>query len=126
MFIEDSDILSPGTAAVRTVHDPTALTGGMLSEAERHLRAHNSAASLTLFGQELNDEAYAICKADMLIKGEDVRTIIPGKRGPSTRWLRAGLHDFLDGLGGKADRPRSLRPPSCSPGPVPVTGSFVV
>ncbi|CAH0164611.1 class I SAM-dependent DNA methyltransferase [Roseomonas sp. CECT 9278] len=78
LFIEDSDILSPGTAAVRTVYDPTAGTGGMLSEAERHLRAHNSAASLTLFGQELNDEAYAICKADMLIKGQDVRNILPG------------------------------------------------
>lgn len=78
LFIEDSDILSPGTAAVRTVYDPTAGTGGMLSEAERHLRAHNPAASLTLFGQELNDEAYAICKADMLIKGQDVRNILPG------------------------------------------------
>lgn len=78
LFIEDSDILSPGTAAVRTVYDPTAGTGGMLSEAERHLRAHNPAASLTLFGQELNDEAYAICKADMLIKRQDVRNILPG------------------------------------------------
>jgi len=78
LFIEDSHILSPGTAAVRTVYDPTAGTGGMLSEAERHLRAHNPAASLTLFGQELNDEAYAICKADMLIKGQDVRNILPG------------------------------------------------
>jgi type I restriction enzyme M protein len=78
LFIEDSDILNPGTAAVRTVYDPTAGTGGMLSEAERHLRAHNPAASLTLFGQELNDEAYAICKADMLIKGQDVRNILPG------------------------------------------------
>jgi len=78
LFIEDSDILSPGAAAVRTVYDPTAGTGGMLSEAERHLRAHNPAASLTLFGQELNDEAYAICKADMLIKGQDVRNILPG------------------------------------------------
>ena len=78
LFIEDSDILSPGTAAVRTVYDPTAGTGGMLSEAERHLRSHNPAASLTLFGQELNDEAYAICKADMLIKGQDVRNILPG------------------------------------------------
>jgi type I restriction enzyme M protein len=78
LFIEDSDILSPGTAAVRTVYDPTAGTGGMLSEAERHLRAHNPAASLTLFGQELNDEAFAICKADMLIKGQDVRNILPG------------------------------------------------
>ncbi|PZW36968.1 type I restriction enzyme M protein [Humitalea rosea] len=78
LFIEDSDILTPGTAAVRTVYDPTAGTGGMLSEAERHLRAHNPAASLTLFGQELNDEAYAICKADMLIKGQDVRNILPG------------------------------------------------
>lgn len=78
LFIEDSDILTPGTPAVRTIYDPTAGTGGMLSVAGEHLLAHNAAASLTMFGQELNDESYAICKADMLIKGQDVRNIVPG------------------------------------------------
>ena len=78
LFIEDNDILTPGTAAVRSIYDPTAGTGGMLSVAGEHLLEHNSAATLTMFGQELNDESYAICKADMLIKGQDVRNIIPG------------------------------------------------
>ena len=78
LFIEDSDILSPGNPAVRTIYDPTAGTGGMLSVAGEHLIAHNPAARLTMFGQELNDESYAICKADMLIKGQDVRNITPG------------------------------------------------
>jgi type I restriction enzyme M protein len=78
LFIEDSDILTPGNPAVRTIYDPTAGTGGMLSVAGEHLLAHNPAARLTMFGQELNDESYAICKADMLIKGQDVRNIVPG------------------------------------------------
>ncbi|MFK4047129.1 N-6 DNA methylase [Roseomonas mucosa] len=78
LFIEDSDILTPNTSAVRTIYDPTAGTGGMLSVAAEHLLEHNPQASLTMFGQELNDESYAICKADMLIKGQDVRNIVPG------------------------------------------------
>ncbi|WP_191057594.1 type I restriction-modification system subunit M [Geminicoccus harenae] len=78
LFIEDSDILTPGTPAVRTIYDPTAGTGGMLSVAGEHLLEHNPAARLTMFGQELNDESYAICKADMLIKGQDVRNIVAG------------------------------------------------
>ncbi|WP_368419550.1 hypothetical protein [Rhodovarius sp.] len=47
LFIEDSDILTPGTAAVRAIYDPTAATGGMLSVAGEHLLEHNPAASLT-------------------------------------------------------------------------------
>ncbi len=78
LFVEDSDILTPGNPAVRTIYDPTAGTGGMLSVAAEHLLAHNPAAQLTMFGQELNDESYAICKADMLIKGQDIRNIVPG------------------------------------------------
>jgi type I restriction enzyme M protein len=78
LFVEDSDILTPGNPVVRTIYDPTAGTGGMLSVAGEHLLEHNPKASLTMFGQELNDESYAICKADMLIKGQDVRNIVPG------------------------------------------------
>jgi len=78
LFIEDSDILTPGKPVVRTIYDPTAGTGGMLSVAGEHLIAHNEAAALTMFGQELNDESYAICKADMLIKGQDIRNIAVG------------------------------------------------
>ena len=78
LFIEDDDILTPGKPVVRTVYDPTAGTGGMLSVAAEHLLEHNPTAQLTMFGQELNDESYAICKADMLIKGQDVKNIVVG------------------------------------------------
>jgi type I restriction enzyme M protein len=77
LFVEDDDALSkPGV--VRTIYDPTAGTGGMLSVAEERLSEHNPGARLTMFGQELNPESYAICKADMLIKGQDVTNIVFG------------------------------------------------
>jgi type I restriction enzyme M protein len=78
LFIEDDDVLTPGSAVVRTIYDPTAGTGGMLSIAGEYLLEHNPQARLTMFGQELNDESYAICKADMLIKGQPVENIIAG------------------------------------------------
>ncbi|CAM3155268.1 type I restriction-modification system subunit M [Cupriavidus taiwanensis] len=78
IFIEDSDVLTAGNAVVRTIYDPTAGTGGMLSVADEFLREHNPSARLTMYGQELNDESYAICKADMLIKGQDVGNIVAG------------------------------------------------
>lgn len=77
IFIEDDEILSrPGV--VRTIYDPTAGTGGMLSIAGEYLEEHNPKARLTVYGQELNPESYAICKADMLIKGQDVSKIAFG------------------------------------------------
>jgi len=77
LFIEDDDALSlPGI--VRSLYDPTAGTGGMLSVAEEYLAQLNPQARLTMFGQELNPESYAICKADMLIKGQDVSNIVFG------------------------------------------------
>jgi type I restriction enzyme M protein len=77
LFIEDDDVLAkPGV--VRTIYDPTAGTGGMLSVAGEYLAEHNPQARLTMFGQELNPESYAICKADMLIKGQDVANIVFG------------------------------------------------
>ncbi|WP_246707128.1 class I SAM-dependent DNA methyltransferase [Mesorhizobium sp. NZP2077] len=77
LFVEDDAILSkPGV--VRTIYDPTAGTGGMLSVAGEHLVEHNDKASLVMYGQELNPESYAICKADMLIKGQDVANIVFG------------------------------------------------
>jgi type I restriction enzyme M protein len=77
LFIEDDEVLSK-QHVVRTIYDPTAGTGGMLSIAGEYLEEHNPGARLTMHGQELNDESYAICKADMLIKGQDVANIIPG------------------------------------------------
>lgn len=77
IFIEDDDVLSkPGV--VRTIYDPAAGTGGMLSIAGEYLDEHNPQARLTMYGQELNPESYAICNADMLIKGQDVSNIVFG------------------------------------------------
>ncbi|MAC59782.1 MAG: restriction endonuclease subunit M [Novosphingobium sp.] len=77
LFVEDDDVLSkPGI--VRSIYDPTAGTGGMLSVADEYLREHNPQAHLTMSGQELNPESYAICKADMLIKGQDIARIVQG------------------------------------------------
>ena len=75
LFIEDDQALTkPGV--VRSIYDPTAGTGGMLSVAEEHLASLNPNARLVMYGQELNPESYAICKADMLIKGQDIANII--------------------------------------------------
>ena len=77
LFNGDDEILStPGV--VRTMYDPTAGTGGMLSVAEEHLRKFNDRAVLKLFGQEFEDETYAICKADMLMRGQDPANIQNG------------------------------------------------
>ena len=77
IFIEDDDALTQA-GIVRSLYDPTAGTGGMLSVAEEHLVSHNPSARLVLSGQELNAESYAICKADMLIKGQDIHSICFG------------------------------------------------
>ena len=77
LFIEDDQALTkPGV--VRSLYDPTAGTGGMLSVADEHLSSLNRDARLVMYGQELNPESYAICKADMLIKGQDIANIIFG------------------------------------------------
>jgi type I restriction enzyme M protein len=70
IFAEDNAALAE-KGAVRTVYDPTAGTGGMLSLAEEHLREENPDARLTLYGQEINDQSYAICKSDLLAKGQN-------------------------------------------------------
>ena len=73
---DDEALAKPGV--VRTMYDPTAGTGGILSVGEAVARSINKSAIIRLFGQELNDESYAICKADMLIKGQDPKNIIRG------------------------------------------------
>lgn len=77
LFIEDGKALTkPGT--VRTIFDPACGTGGMLSVAEDHLRELNPNARLEVFGQELNPETYAICRSDMMLKGQDASHIVCG------------------------------------------------
>jgi len=93
LFIEDDDALSkPGV--VRSLYDPTAGTGGMLSVADEHLAEINPAARLVMYGQELNPESYAICKADMLIKGQDIANIIFGNT-LSADGLLGKLFDYM-------------------------------
>ncbi|GII22717.1 type I restriction-modification system subunit M [Planosporangium mesophilum] len=70
----DDDALSvPGVS--RTVMDPACGTGGMLSAAEEHITRLNPAATVKVFGQELNPESWAICRSDMMIKGQDPENI---------------------------------------------------
>jgi type I restriction enzyme M protein len=61
---------------VKTIYDPACGTGGMLSVAEEYIRQLNSDARPLLYGQDWNDEAWAVCKSDMLIKGEEADNII--------------------------------------------------
>ncbi|MEB0899181.1 type I restriction-modification system subunit M [Citrobacter portucalensis] len=74
VFIGDDDALTKD-GIIRTIYDPTAGTGGFLSSGMEYLHELNPNAVMRAFGQELNPESYAICKADMLIKGQDVSRI---------------------------------------------------
>ncbi len=77
LFATDDEVLSkPGV--VRSVYDPTAGTGGMLSVADDYIHHLNPEARLTLFGQDYNDESFAIAKADMVIKGQEIENMVFG------------------------------------------------
>ena len=70
LLCEDAGALTePG--AIRTIYDPACGTGGMLSVAEEYVRELNESARLIAFGQELNPESFAVCKSDLVIKGQD-------------------------------------------------------
>lgn len=73
LFNNDNSILTGNVA--KTLYDPTAGTGGMLSVAEEYLSRLNKNAKLICYGQEINDQTFAICKGDMLIKGNDANNI---------------------------------------------------
>ena len=77
LFCDDSDLLA-GNNVVKTVYDPACGTGGMLSVSEEYLHELNAGARLMAFGQEINDQTFAICQADMLIKGNDASLIKNG------------------------------------------------
>jgi type I restriction enzyme M protein len=74
VFMEDDEALTQD-GIIRTIYDPTAGTGGFLSSGMEYVHELNPNAVMRAFGQELNPESYAICKADMLIKGQDVSRI---------------------------------------------------
>jgi len=73
----DNDALTKPNI-VRSIYDPAAGTGGMLSIAEDHIKALNPSATLTLAGQEINPQSYAICKADLIVKGQAADAIVLG------------------------------------------------
>jgi type I restriction enzyme M protein len=76
LYTGEDDIYKPGI--IRTIYDPACGTGGMLSVSEEYIREHNPSAHLELFGQDFNDESFAICCSDLLIKDEPVDNIICG------------------------------------------------
>jgi type I restriction enzyme M protein len=78
LWINDSKPMKPG--AIINLYDPTSGTGGMLTEAEQYFREHNGDASsvINLFGQDLNEEIYAIARADLMIKGQNPENIRHG------------------------------------------------
>ncbi|CAH0311343.1 type I restriction-modification system subunit M [Rhodococcoides fascians] len=89
---DDDALIKPGT--VRTIYDPAAGTGGMLSTAYDHLIEMNHSARPVLYGQEINPRSYAMCKSDMIIKSQDVDNIYLGDT--LTDDGHAGRHfDFL-------------------------------
>lgn len=77
LFYDDSDVLA-GNNVAKTIYDPACGTGGMLSVAEEYLHQLNATTELMAFGQEINDQTFAICKADMLIKGNNADFIKDG------------------------------------------------
>lgn len=77
LFMNDREILTK-KGVVKTIFDCCAGTGGMLSVAEEYLAELNPDARLEVFGQELNAESYAICKSDMLIKGQNPSNVAKG------------------------------------------------
>jgi len=74
LFVDDRKILTQD-GIVKTLYDPACGTGGMLSVAEQYIKELNRNAELIVFGQEINPESYAICKSDMLIKGQNPSNI---------------------------------------------------
>ena len=79
IFAPDGEILTR-KGIVKTLFDPAAGTGGMLSVSEEYLRELNPDARLEVFGQDYNDQSYAICGSDMMIKGQSMENI---RRGDS-------------------------------------------
>ncbi|EII3093330.1 SAM-dependent DNA methyltransferase [Vibrio cholerae] len=92
LFTNEDELTSSGL--VRSIYDPTAGTGGFLSSGMEYVHKLNEKASLSAFGQELNPESYAICKADMLIKGQKVDNIKLGNT-LSNDQLRTDKFDYM-------------------------------
>lgn len=103
----DADLKTPGV--IRSVYDPTAGTGGMLSAADNKIKAFNQDSQVNLLGQEINPESYAICKADMVVKGQPITNIALGNTLTSPAFEDQTFHYALSnppfGVAWKKDKP---------------------
>jgi type I restriction enzyme M protein len=77
LVLAGDDEVTSKPGAIRKIYDPTCGTGGMLSVTEELVRERNPRARLYLYGQELNPESWAICRSEMLLKGQDPSNIYP-------------------------------------------------
>lgn len=77
LIFEDEEDLAD-SSKIKTVYDGACGTGGMLTASMEYAKKLNSSSRMLCYGQELNAQTYAICKADMLIKGEDSNNIRHG------------------------------------------------
>lgn len=77
------------SGSIKLVYDPACGTGGMLTSCKEFITKNNPDIDVVLYGQEINDEIYAICKADMLMKGEDADNI----KGPFSTLSNDKLKD---------------------------------
>lgn len=77
LIFEDEEDLAD-SSKIKTVYDGACGTGGMLTASIEYAKKLNSSSRMLCYGQELNAQTYAICKADMLIKGEDSNNIRHG------------------------------------------------
>ena len=77
LIFEDEEELAD-SSKIKTVYDGACGTGGMLTASMEYAKKLNSSSRMLCYGQELNAQTYAICKADMLIKGEDSNNIRHG------------------------------------------------
>lgn len=90
LLADDEDLRTDYIA--RSVYDPAAGTGGMLSVADDKVHQLNPTADVSLLGQELNPESYAICKADMVVKGQDVDNIALGNTLTDSAFVNRTFH----------------------------------
>ena len=104
---------STNRASTGEIFDPACGTGGMLSESEKFIVDQNEDAHLALFGQEYNDESWAICCSDMLIKDEDTSNIVrgdtlgDGKTGDGFGGRKIPLHARQPALRCGVERPKN-------------------
>lgn len=93
LFQNDDEVLTKA-GIVRTIYDPAAGTGGMLSVADEHLHDMNPKARLVMYGQEINARSYAMCKSDMIIKAQDIDNIYLGNTLTDDRYS-GNTFDYL-------------------------------